>query len=132
MSGGEVGEACLVHLRFVQAHKLAEELLVGLRDRLRRVRIGGRRAPDPSHRQPFKSSLTSATGSPPRSISWTIALPTTAASAIPRSAFMCSAREIPKPAPIGSFVWRRTCANRSFIPGGSSFLAPLIPDTVTQ
>ncbi len=45
---------------------------------------------------------------------------------------MCSGREMPNPAAIGSLVCRRTCAKRSFIPGGSSFRAPVIPVTVTQ
>ena len=45
---------------------------------------------------------------------------------------MCSGREMPNPAAIGSSVWVLTRLISSVIPAGSSLRAPVMPVTVTQ
>src|SRR5947209_9017369 len=129
---GEVGERDLGRVEVVQLDKLPQQLLGGFGDRLRRVRVRRRRAADAPYRHAFNSSLTSDTPSPPRSISSTMALPTTAASAFPFSAFKWSWREMPKPAATGREVRPLTSLSSAGIPSGSSLRAPVIPVTVTQ
>src|SRR5205807_4111891 len=116
----EVSERDLGGVEVVQPDQLAQQLLGGLGDGLRGVRACRGRAPNASYRHAFKRSLTSATASPPRSISFTIALPTAAASTVPRSERMCSGLEMPKPAAMGSCVCLRNSPNSSCMPSGSS------------
>src|SRR3981081_2274874 len=108
MRGGEVGKADLVLVEVVEARQLDQQLLRRLGYGFCSVHLGGGGAANPPPRHAFKSSLTRTTGSRPLSISATIALPTTAASAWPRRAFRCSGREMPNPAATGRLVWLRT------------------------
>src|SRR5439155_4379429 len=132
LRGGEEGKADLRLVQGVGLDQIAQQLVGGLGDGIGGIRRGGCRAPDAPHRHAFKSSLTMGKGSLPASISATMALPTTAASAMPRKDFMCSGREMPKPAATGSSVRSRTLPTRSFSPAGRSLRTPVMPVSVTQ
>src|SRR4029077_10888318 len=102
--GGEVGEADLRNVQVVQRDKLFEQFARGCGYRVRGIHLSCGGPADSPHRHAVSNSLTRAIPSPPLSMSLTMALATTAASASPRSAFMCSGREIPKPAASGRSV----------------------------
>jgi len=100
---GEVGEADLAG-RVVELDELAQQLLRRFRNGVRGVRLSGGRPLIPL------TGTLSAAPSPVDGVSAAVDLvhdraPTTAASAVPRSAFMCSGREIQnQPRSAGSCV----------------------------
>src|SRR5207302_2167610 len=110
---GEERGSDLGRVEVVEVDELGQKLLRRVDDRLGCV--GGRRrgAADPPYRQAFNSSLTSATPSPARSISSTIALPTAAASTLPRNASMCAWREMPKTAAHDRYGSRATSTHET-------------------
>src|SRR5258706_1512104 len=132
LRGGEEGKANLRLVEGVGLDQLAEKLVGGLGDGLGGVSGRRGRAADAPHRHAFKSSLIKGSGSLPASISATTALPTAAASATPRRAFMFSAREMPNPAATGSSVRSRTLPTSSLRSAGSCLRAPVMPVSVTQ
>src|SRR5439155_19131190 len=94
----------------------------------------GRAANAADHAVASRSARTrdDSSCSPPRSIASISALPTTTASATPRSARTCSGREIPKPTATGAVAYRRTRATNVATSSASAARAPVTQVSDTQ